>query len=218
MKARKIFLMFAAIAIVILVSTIGYAKTTTVNLEWDSNSETDLAGYKLYQSTGATGAKTLIKTLGKTTTAAITSLVDGTWCWVVTAYDTVFNESGYSNQVCLLCDTVAPVISAFTVPTSSTVLDIPITALTATDVNGVVGYIITTTATVPLTTDLNWLTVKPVSYTLPAEGTYTLYAWAKDAKGNVSASRSAAVTATFPDTTAPAAPLVLRSVSTVVVP
>ena len=31
----------------------------------------------------------------------------------------------------------------------------------------------------------------PTSYTLPAEGTYTLYAWARDSSGNVSSSVSA---------------------------
>ena len=40
-------------------------------------------------------------------------------------------------------------------------------------------------------------------YAFASEGTKTLYGWAKDAAGNVSASLSDTVTITLPDTTAP---------------
>ena len=96
------------LALLLMVGT-AQAATTTVNLAWDANTETDLAGYKLYQSAGATGTKNVIQTLDKLiTTATVTGLLDGNWCWVVTAYDGFGNESGYSNQVCLQADTLAP--------------------------------------------------------------------------------------------------------------
>lgn len=100
---------FLVVAAILATAASAQAATTTVNLAWDANTETDLAGYKLYQSAGPTGTKTLVQTILKpTVTAAVTGLVDGNWCWVVTAYDGVGNESGYSNQVCLQADTVAP--------------------------------------------------------------------------------------------------------------
>jgi len=93
----------------LLAAVSSFAATTTVNLAWDANTETDLAGYKLYQSAGPTGTKALIQTIVKpTVTASVVGLADGNWCWVVTAYDGSGNESGYSNQVCLQADTQAP--------------------------------------------------------------------------------------------------------------
>jgi hypothetical protein len=103
------FLVAVVVVIAMLSPAMSYGATTTTNLAWDANTETDLAGYKLYQSAGPTGTKTLVQTIPKpATTTAVTGLVDGNWCWVLTAYDTTGNESGYSNQVCLQADTIAP--------------------------------------------------------------------------------------------------------------
>ena len=97
-----------AVLLLLLLPSLASAANTTVNLAWDANTETDLSGYKLYQSPGPAGTKALIQTLGKVTTTAVVGLLDGNWCWVVTATDTLGNESGYSNQVCLQTDTIAP--------------------------------------------------------------------------------------------------------------
>ncbi|NTW99768.1 MAG: hypothetical protein HGB35_07565, partial [Geobacteraceae bacterium] len=43
-----------------------------------------------------------------------------------------------------------------------------------------------------------WRTTPPTSFTFSGEGAKTAYAWTKDAAGNVSASRSAAVTIKIP--------------------
>lgn len=98
----------ALLLVVLLLAVSAQAATTTVNLAWDANIETDLAGYKLYQSSGPTGTKTLVQTLGRVTTTAVVGLADGNWCWVLTAFDGNSNESGYSNQVCLQSDTTPP--------------------------------------------------------------------------------------------------------------
>ena len=58
----------------------------------------------------------------------------------------------------------------------------------------------TETATAPVAGALGWTTPAPTAYTVATAGTTTLYAWAKDAANNVSASRSAAVTVTLPAT------------------
>ena len=95
-------------AVLMLVAVTAYAMVT--NLAWDANTEPDLAGYKLYQSTvGPTGPFVYVKTISKgTLTAATADLADGTYWWVLTAYDNSGNESGYSNVVTRTIDTVAP--------------------------------------------------------------------------------------------------------------
>jgi hypothetical protein len=93
-----------------------------------------------------------------------------------------------------LADTTAPTVTAFTIPASGTTLTVTITTLTATDNVGVTGYLVTESATKPLASATGWSATKPASYTFASAGSKTLYAWAKDAAGNVSASRSAPVT------------------------
>lgn len=75
-----------------------------VVFEWDANSEEDLAGYRMYQTTtpgqytyGVTNAIGNIPAGTETFTHVIRE--DGTFYWVVTAYDTAGNESDPSNEV-----------------------------------------------------------------------------------------------------------------------
>ena len=81
-----------------------------VTLKWDPNTESDLAGYKIYfgQTKGGpyTGAGSPI-IIYKTATGFVATspewkvpnLASGTWYFVATAYDTEGLESGYSNEV-----------------------------------------------------------------------------------------------------------------------
>ncbi|MFZ3047827.1 MAG: hypothetical protein WA151_18080, partial [Desulfatirhabdiaceae bacterium] len=104
-------------------------------------------------------------------------------------------------------DTTAPSITMFAIPSTSSSLSIVITGLSATDNIGVIGYMLTETSTKPFATADGWTSSKPAGYTFASAGTKTLYAWAKDAAGNVSNSRSASVTITQSgptDTTVPA--------------
>jgi predicted CxxxxCH...CXXCH cytochrome family protein len=102
------------------------------------------------------------------------------------------------SQTVALATMVAPTITDFTIP--ATVIDtvaplvIPISTFTATDNVAVIGYMITESATAPGAGDAGWSASAPTSYTVGAYGPYTLYAWAKDAAGNVSASTSASTT------------------------
>ncbi len=93
-------------------------------------------------------------------------------------------------------DTVPPTVTAFAIPATSSSLTIPITTFTATDDVGVTGYMVTESATAPVPADPGWMASPPTSYTFSSAGTKTLYAWAKDAAGNVSASMSATITVT----------------------
>ena len=99
-------------------------------------------------------------------------------------------------------DTTAPVVSAFTLPATATSLTVPVGSFTATDNLAVTGYLINKVATAPAAGAAGWTATAPASVTA-VEGSNTFYAWAKDAAGNVSLSKSASVTVTLPDTTAP---------------
>ena len=87
-----------------------------VNLAWDANTETNLAGYKLYMGTASRTYGTPV-TLGKVTTYTKTGLALGTYYFAVTAFNTnaTNNESGYSNEVTTVIsvpDTTPPLLSA----------------------------------------------------------------------------------------------------------
>jgi uncharacterized repeat protein (TIGR02543 family) len=84
-------------------------------------------------------------------------------------------------------DATPPTIYDFTVPATSSSLAIPITTFSAgDDWSGVAGYLITESATPPLATDAGWVATQPATYTVGADGSYTLYPWVKDAAGSVS--------------------------------
>jgi sugar lactone lactonase YvrE/regulation of enolase protein 1 (concanavalin A-like superfamily) len=91
-------------------------------------------------------------------------------------------------------DTVAPTVTALTLPATWNSLTVPITTLTASDNFGVAGYLVTESSTKPSATASGWSNTPPGSYTFAGTGSKTLYAWAKDAAGNVSAGRPATVT------------------------
>jgi len=104
-------------------------------------------------------------------------------------------------------DTTAPVVTAFSIPSASSSLTVTITNLEATDAVGVTGYLVTESPTKPTAGAAGWSGTKPTSYTFGSEGSKTLYAWAKDAAGNVSDGiMSASVVITLPfEVTNPAA-------------
>ena len=90
-------------------------------------------------------------------------------------------------------DSTAPTVTAFSVPATSSSLTILVTTFTATDNVGVTGYLITTTSTPPVASNPAWSATAPTGYTVGSVGSSTLYAWAKDAAGNVSSPLSTTV-------------------------
>jgi len=76
----------------------GSALAADVTLAWDANTESDLAGYKVYYGT-ASGVYGTPITIGTQTTYTVSSLPPGTYYFAVTAYNTSGLESGYSNEV-----------------------------------------------------------------------------------------------------------------------
>jgi hypothetical protein len=102
------------------------AATVELNFGWDRNTETDLAGYRLYYSATAgqyvkgTGSANLLKVVpalnpvsGSNHPNTVLQSMTGTdgqrVFFVLTAYDASGNESGFSNEVnYTFPDTTAP--------------------------------------------------------------------------------------------------------------
>ena len=71
------------------------AYSAEVELTWDPNQESDLAGYRIYYGT-ASGSHSVMLDVGNTTSYTIDLQSGMTYYFVATAYDTSGNESGYS--------------------------------------------------------------------------------------------------------------------------
>lgn len=81
--------------------TLNAPSSPSIRLTWKANTESDLAGYRVYRATssGTYGAP-LATIQGNTTSYIATGLTFGTtYFFVVTAFDIAGNESAYSNEV-----------------------------------------------------------------------------------------------------------------------
>jgi hypothetical protein len=81
--------------------TVNAPATSSTTLTWNANTENDLAGYKIYRATTSGGYGAPIATVqGNVTTYIAAGLQVGTtYFFVITAYDSVGNESVRSNEV-----------------------------------------------------------------------------------------------------------------------
>jgi fibronectin type 3 domain-containing protein len=82
----------------------------TVNLTWTANTETDLAGYKLYRGLGAS-APTFLAAFPKTATSGSDATVPNTSQTVtynLTAVDNAGNESAHSAVATVTVDATPP--------------------------------------------------------------------------------------------------------------
>ena len=111
-KTRSWWLPFVLFGFILLCTTPAHAMNVT--LAWDSNTESDLAGYKVYygtssggpyNGTGASGGSSPIviplSSLANRSLPeySVNNLPNATSYFVLTAYDSEGLESGYSNQV-----------------------------------------------------------------------------------------------------------------------
>jgi fibronectin type 3 domain-containing protein len=96
----------------------------SLKASWNTNAEPDLAGYKIYYGESS-GNYTNSINVGKATQYTVNQLRDDvTYYFVVTAYDTAGNESGYSLEVSaktVLIDSTPPAVSSVTPRNLSTV-------------------------------------------------------------------------------------------------
>lgn len=100
MRKSKFWLVLA-VFFLLPIMLAGSASGGQVTLAWDANTEPDLAGYRIWygQSSGMYGPPTPIN-VGNVTTYTVNGLSSGvTYYFAATAYDTLGNESGYSNEV-----------------------------------------------------------------------------------------------------------------------
>ncbi|MBV5339651.1 MAG: hypothetical protein J0665_08820 [Deltaproteobacteria bacterium] len=111
-------------------------------------------------------------------------------------------------------DRTAPVITTFTIPVASSTLVVSGVVLAARDNFAVTGYYLSTNSTPPGAVASAWSASSPSSYIFASPGTMTLYAWVKDAAGNVSAYQSASVTITLPPALSPTAVLEINAAGT----
>ena len=79
----------------------------TIQLAWDANWESHLAGYRLYHSNVSgqyTKGDYLREFLAGIESCTIHHVPSGTHFWVLTAFDTSLNESDFSNEVSVELD------------------------------------------------------------------------------------------------------------------
>lgn len=189
----------------------GFAATTPVNtlaVPITSFSATDnvggsgVSGYLI--TTSSTPPSSGAAGWTSTPPASYTVAGAGTYTLYPWAKDAGNNVSPlYGSPVTVVVDLTAPTISAFTATTPSASSSINITSFTAADAaTSVNGYMITASSTPPAANDPAWSPTPIASYTVASDGTYTLYPWARDAAGNVSAVFGSPRTVVV-DTTAP---------------
>ena len=94
----------ALLVVVLLTGGLAFAQMPTpTGLQWNPNSELDLAGYYIYEAQMKDGQ--VMGTYMVSVPAPLTdftfvdSHVDGQYYWKITAYDIAGNESGFSNEV-----------------------------------------------------------------------------------------------------------------------
>ncbi|MBI5933073.1 MAG: hypothetical protein HY867_05150 [Chloroflexi bacterium] len=120
---------------------------------------------------------------------------DGYYILYPWAKDAAGNVSSvYGTPVTVFVDSTAPIVNTFTATTPSASLDIPITDFAAWDNRYVVGFLITESATTPEAGSPDWTSPPPTTFHVAVPGPHTLYPWARDAAGNVSAVFGSGVT------------------------
>lgn len=105
-KLQTLIILFSVMISIILIA--GMVSAAEVTLAWDANTESDLAGYRLYYglSSGVYGDPVDVGNVTEYTLTGITPNVDV--YYAATAYDTSGNESGYSEELVHIIDTESP--------------------------------------------------------------------------------------------------------------
>ena len=162
-------------------------------LQWDANSEPDLAGYILYQGTTAGSYDTPIDVDKNVTSYTVSDLEPGiTHYFAITAHDTGGNESEPSNEVSIyvdaLPDDTPPTVSLTSPMSGATLMGTVAVQAAANDDRGVAGVQFQMNGTNWGAEDTTAPYVMAWDTTTVTPGAYTLTAVARDAAGNTASS------------------------------
>lgn len=100
-------------------------------------------------------------------------------------------------------DGTPPTLAEFAIPGASTSLTVSGITLAASDDIGVAGYFVSEDPAAPAVGANGWSSFSPKVHVFSSAGTKTLYAWVKDAAGNISSRASANTTITLSDSVPP---------------
>lgn len=182
------------------------AMAANASLSWDANTESDLAGYKVYYGTASRSYGAPVD-VGNQTAYTVTGLSEGqTYYFAVTAYNDADAESAFSAEVSkTFADTVSPVLSSMAAG-SITSTGAVITWTTNEAATAQVEY--GTTTAYGSSSALRSTLLTSHTRTLSSLAPSTLYHYrviSRDAAGNTAASGdNTFTTAIAPDTTPPA--------------
>jgi hypothetical protein len=150
-----------------------------------TNGEYEIGGNGIWLTTSSTvdpGASVKVRL---TTSTAYNTMT--------TAILTIGGVDGAFSAI-TLADTLKPVVTAFSLASAeSTIMGLGVTSFSASDNDAVSGYMVTDSATPPLSGDPGWSGTEPQTVHLNISGDNNLYAWVKDPAGNVSDPLSAPV-------------------------
>ena len=109
-----------------------------------------------------------------------------------------------TNLITVAPDTEPPLITSFTLPSKASNLTVTGVTLAASDNSQAIsGFFLSESPAKPDAGAIGWTLPAPAQYTFASAGTKILYAWAKDAAGNVSDYATASVDVSLPVLLAP---------------
>ena len=109
MYKSKYFLITLSWAILWTLVLVLGSEAVEIHISWDINTESDLEGYRVYMGDNPGGPYTRLNTsVDNSYTWKVVDPIEKLVYFVVTAYDTSGNESGYSNEANIYVDNVAP--------------------------------------------------------------------------------------------------------------
>jgi hypothetical protein len=99
---KKMYYVLILVVVLVFVGVTGFAYSATVQVSWAANTESDIAGYKLYCGT-TSGSYPYVYDVGLVTSKTLSGLSNGAnYYFAVTAYDTSGNESVFSQEIHIL--------------------------------------------------------------------------------------------------------------------
>ena len=117
----------------------------------------------------------------------------GPWNWSCGGTNGGIAASCSAGLTAAALDTIAPVVTSFIISATSATRTVPVSCLIATDAVAVTGYLLSESATVPLLSDPAWSASAQSAFTCSTWGNKTIYAYARDAAGNISDAKSSNV-------------------------